>query len=262
MVKMTAIKVDNLSYAYPEGSQALRGVSLEVARGETLGLIGPNGAGKSTLILHINGTLRGDGIVEILGERLTRKSMDQIRRKVGLVFEDPNDQLFMPTVFDDVAFGLLNLGQEEPVVRRLVRETLDAVGMAGYEAHVPHRLSLGQKKRVALASVLVMDCDILVLDEPTGGLDPAGREEFIRLISAQPFTKVIATHDMELAWQICDRVAIIDSGEIVAVGPANDILTDEQLLRAHQLRCPLGLDVPPRKSAYGGHPLQTRLAQS
>ncbi len=241
MVKMTAIKVENLSYWYPDSSQALRGVSLEIARGETLGLVGPNGAGKSTLLLHLNGTLRGDGIVEVLGERLTRKNLDQIRRKVGLVFEDPNDQLFMPTVFGDVAFGPLNSGRDEPVVRRLVQETLEAVGMEGYEAHAPHHLSLGQKKRVALATVLVMDCDILALDEPTGGLDPAGREGFIRLISAQPLTKVIATHDMELAWQLCDRVAIIDSGEIVAVGPASDILTDEQLLRTHKLRCPPGL---------------------
>jgi len=261
MVKMTAIKVANLSYAYPNGSPALRGVSLEVARGETLGLLGPNGAGKSTLLLHLNGTLRGDGIVEILGERLTGKNLDQIRRQVGLVFEDPDDQLFMPTVFDDIAFGLLNLGQEEPVVRRLVQETLAAVGMAGYEAHVPHRLSLGQKKRVALATVLVIDCDILALDEPTGGLDPAGRENFIKLISAQPLTKVIATHDMELAWQLCDRVAIIDQGKVFAVGPANDILTDEQLLRAHQLRCPLGVDVLSHKSASGRHPLQMGPAQ-
>jgi len=187
--------------------------------------------------------LRGDGVIEILGERLTRKNLDQVRRQVGLVFEDPNDQLFMPTVFDDVAFGLLNLRQEEPVVRRLVQETLGAVGMAGYEAHVPHRLSLGQKKRVALATVLAMDCAILVLDEPTGGLDPAGREDFIKLIGAQPLTRVIATHDMELVWELCDRIAIIDQGKVLATGPANDILTDEQLLRAHQLRCPPGVDV-------------------
>jgi len=261
MVKMAAIKVANLSYSYPDGSQALRGVSLEIARGETLGLLGPNGAGKSTLLLHLNGTLHGNGIVEILGKRLTRTNLDQIRCQVGLVFEDPNDQLFMPTVFDDVAFGLLNLGQKEPIVRRRVQETLTAVGMAGYEAHVPHRLSLGQKKRVALATVLAMDCAVLALDEPTGGLDPAGREDFIELIRAQHLTKVIATHDMELAWQVSDRVAIIDSGEIVVVGPTKDILTDEQLLRAHQLRCPLGLDVLSRKSASGRHPLQIGLTQ-
>ena len=238
---MTAIKVENLSYSYPEGSQALRGVSLEVAEGETLGLIGPNGAGKSTLILHLNGTLQGDGIIEILGQRLTHQNLAQIRRKVGLAFEDPNDQLFMPTVFDDVAFGLLNLGREESVVRRLVQETLSAVGMAGYEAHAPHRLSLGQKKRVALATVLAMSSAILALDEPTGGLDPAGREDFIELIRAQPLTKIIATHDMELAWQVCDRVAIIDQGRISALGPTNELLADEPLLRAHRLRRPFGL---------------------
>jgi len=209
MVKMTAIKVENLSYSYPDGRQALRGVSLEVTRGETLGLIGPNGAGKSTLLLHLNGTLRGDGVVEVLGEKLTGKNLDQIRRRVGLVFEDPNDQLFMPTVFDDVAFGPLNLGREESVVRHLVQETLSAVGMADHEAYAPHRLSLGQKKRVALATVLAMDCAILALDEPTGGLDPAGREGFIRLISTQPLTKIIATHDMDLAWQLCSCVALL-----------------------------------------------------
>ena len=162
MVKMTAIKVENLSYWYPDGSQALRGVSLEIARGETLGLVGPNGAGKSTLLLHFNGTLRGDGIVEVLGERLTRKNLDQVRRKVGLVFEDPNDQLFMPTVFDDVAFGALNLGLEEAIVRRRVEGALRAVGMEGYESYSPHRLSLGQKKRVALARVLVIITMLLV----------------------------------------------------------------------------------------------------
>ncbi len=248
MVKMTAIKVENLSYSYPDGSQALRGVSLEVVRGETLGLLGPNGAGKSTLLLHLNGTLRGDGIVEILGEKLTGKNLDQIRRRVGLVFEDPNDQLFMPTVFDDIAFGLLNLGREESVVRRLVQETLSAVGMADHEAHAPHRLSLGQKKRVALATVLAMDCTILALDEPTGGLDPAGRENFIELIKAQPLTKIIATHDMDLAWQLCDRVAIIDQGRVSALGPSAELLADAQLLRAHQLRCPLGIDILSHKS--------------
>jgi len=241
MVKMTAIKVDNLSYSYPDSSQALRGVSLEIARGETLGLVGPNGAGKSTLLLHLNGTLHGNGIVEVLGERLTRKNLDQVRRKVGLVFDDPNDQLFMPTVFGDVAFGPLNSGRDKPVVRRLVQEALRAVGMEGYEAHTPHHLSLGQKKRVALATVLVMDCEILALDEPTGGLDPAGREEFIELIGAQPLTKIVATHDMDLAWQLCDRVAIIDTGRLCAAGSPAEILTDEPLLRAHKLRCPPGL---------------------
>ncbi len=248
---MTAIKVENLSYSYPDGSQALRGVSLEVARGETLGLLGPNGAGKSTLLLHLNGTLRGDGIIEILGERLTRKNLDQIRRRVGLVFEDPNDQLFMPTVFDDVAFGPLNLGREESAVRRLVQETLSAVGMADHDAHAPHRLSLGQKKRVALATVLAMDCAILALDEPTGGLDPAGKEDFIELIRAQPLTKIIATHDMDLAWQLCDRVAILDQGGIVAVGSADIVLADERLLHTHKLRCPPGLRVLSPKSVTG-----------
>ena len=239
MVTTPAIRLDNLSYRYGTSAWALKGVSLDVAAGETLGLIGPNGAGKSTLLLHLNGLLRGSGGVEILGERLTDGNLVRIRRKVGLVFEDPNDQLFMPTVFEDVAFGPLNDGAQAGQVHSLVAEALGAVGMAGYEGHPPHHLSLGQKKRVALATVLVMDCEILALDDPTGGLDPAGRESFVGLIAAQPVTKVIATHDMELAWQLCDRVAIIDAGEIIALGPAEQVLTDETLLRAHSLRCPL-----------------------
>ncbi len=233
-----ALRVRNLTYSYPDGREALRGVHLEVASGETLGLIGPNGAGKSTLLLHLNGILRGEGTVEVFGRVVNDGSLREVRRLVGLLFEDPSDQLFMPTVFDDVAFGALNLGLSEAEARERTEAALRSVGMLEYADRPPQHLSLGQRKRVALATVLVLDCRLLALDDPTGGLDPAGREDFVRLFSSLPLTKIIATHDLDLAWGLCERVALMDGGQIVASGPARQVLCDEPLLRAHGLRLP------------------------
>ena len=236
--RLATLSLRDLSFRYPDGQPALAGVSFEVAEGETVALIGPNGAGKSTLLLHLNGILRGAGTVEVCGLPLDDHNLREIRRLVGLVFEDPDDQVFMPTVFDDVAFGALNLGLPEAEARARTEAALQAVGMAAYAARPPHHLSLGQRKRVALATVLVMDCRLLALDDPTGGLDPAGREDFLALLAALPQTKLIATHDLEMVWDLAARVVLMDQGQVVTVGAARELLRDEALLRAHGLRVP------------------------
>ena len=232
---MLALRIQDLHYAYPDGQVALSGISLEVAEGERLGLIGPNGAGKSTLLLHLNGLLRGRGVLEVLGQPLNDRHLREIRRQVGLLFEDPNDQLFMPTVFDDVAFGLLNLGRSETETRERVARALAAVGMLATSNRPPHHLSLGQRKRAALATVLALECRILALDDPTGGLDPAGREEFLVLLAGLPLTQLIATHDLDLVGRLCDHVVVMDEGRVVTAGPTPAILGDQELLRAHRL---------------------------
>ena len=234
-----AVSVRNLSYSYPDGVEALRGVSLTVNAGETVGLLGPNGAGKSTLLLHLNGILGANGNVVINGQPVSPRTVETVRRQVGLVFQDPDDQLFMPTVEDDVAFGPRNYGYNETSIAQRVREALAKVGMEGSENRPPHHLSVGQKKRVALATVLVLDCTILVLDEPTAGLDPRGRREIIRLLRSLPQSQIIATHDMALAWELCQRVFIMDEGRILAQGAAQEVLSNQRLLEEHGLELPM-----------------------
>ena len=234
----SAVAVADLHYSYPDGVAALRGASLTADPGEAVGLLGPNGAGKSTLLLHLNGILGSNGSVSVDGAPLSPANLPAIRQRVGLVFQDPDDQLFMPTVFDDVAFGPRNLGHDSATVEARVRSALATVGMAGTESLPPHHLSVGQKKRVALATVLVMDCSVLVLDEPTAGLDPRGRREIIDLLQSLPQTKILATHDMALAWELCQRVVILDEGQVVAAGPTRDVLRDEKLLAQHGLELP------------------------
>jgi cobalt/nickel transport system ATP-binding protein len=231
---MNAVEVRDLSYTYPDGTQGLSGVSLAVPEGECLGMVGPNGAGKSTLLLHLNGILNGHGQVSLFG-RPIHDDLQATRQAVGLVFQNPDDQLFMPTVFDDVAFGALNLGWPDDRVRQAVARALESVGLTGHEDRSPHHLSLGEKKRASIATVLVMDCRIVVFDEPTTGLDPRGRWEFIDLVRDLPATKIIATHDLDLVRERCDRVVIMDDGRLVAEGPARDILADEDLLAEHGL---------------------------
>lgn len=246
MSSTPALRLAGVSYTYPDGSVALEDVSLEIGEGETVGLIGPNGAGKSTLMLHLNGILRGTGEVEVGGLRVEERHLREIRRRVGLLFEDPDDQLFMPTVFDDVAFGALNLGLAEAEARARTEAALAAVGMSAYLSRPPHHLSLGQRKRVALATVLVMDCQVLALDDPTGGLDPAGREEFVALLASLPQTKLLATHDLEMVWDRCDRVVLMDGGRVVTVGDTRRVLREEGLLRTHGLRLPAQADAERR----------------
>ena len=235
------LEVKELSFTYPDQTCALRGVSFAVHRGETLAIIGPNGAGKSTLLLHLNGVLRGPGRVEVLSESVLRKSLRQIRSKVGLVFHDPDDQLFMPTIFDDVAFGLVQ--QERPadeILERVMR-ILRALGLEGLERRSAAHLSLGEKKKTALATVLVLEPEILVLDEPASGLDPGTRRTLIGLLKKFSMTKIIASHDLDLVAEIASRVILMDAGQLIAEGNPEAILGNQDLLEGHRLEVPLSV---------------------
>ena len=229
------IEVLDLRYSYPDGKVALKGVTLHVAMGEKAALVGPNGAGKSTLMLHLNGILRGQGEVRVCGSVLAHETLARVRASVGVVFQNPDDQLFSPTVFDDVAFGPLHMGLQQDEVRRRVGHALEAVGLAGAEARVPHHLSGGEKKRVAIATVLAMEPEILVLDEPTLGLDPRSRRGLIGLLRELPQTMLVATHDLSMVAELFERTIVMDDGAVVADGPTAGILSDGTLLHEHGL---------------------------
>jgi cobalt/nickel transport system ATP-binding protein len=230
-----AVDINDLHYSYGDGREALRGVTLRIDAGEHVGLVGPNGAGKSTLMLHLNGVLRGKGEVSVFGLSMADGNLRAIRRQVGLVFQDPHDQLFSPTVFEDVAFGPLNMGLPEETVRSRVRTALETVGMTGAEARPPHHLSIGEMKRVALACVLAIKPQLLVLDEPTSNLDPQGRAEFVRLLRGLPATKIVASHDLEVVAALCERTVVLDGGQIAADGATAAVLSDRALLAQHGL---------------------------
>jgi cobalt/nickel transport system ATP-binding protein len=233
------IEIAHLHYAYPDGYEALRGIDLVVARGDKVALVGPNGAGKSTLMLHLNGIHEpSHGTVAVGGTLVERASLGRIRAEVGLVFQDPDDQLFSPTVRDDVAFGPLHMGLPETEIHERVERALAAVGMSGFERRLPHRLSLGQRKRVAMATVLSMDPSVMVFDEPSAGLDPRGRRELIGLLRRLPQTMLVATHDMRLVAEVLPRTVVLDDGHVVADGPTDRILADAPLLEAHGLEAP------------------------
>ncbi|MGQ9682196.1 MAG: energy-coupling factor ABC transporter ATP-binding protein [Anaerolineae bacterium] len=232
------IAIDGLSFTYPDGRKALHDVTLSVHPGERVALTGPNGAGKSTLLLHLNGILSGEGRVTIAGMPLQGRHMRAVRRLVGLVFQDPDDQLFSPTVYEDVAFGPLYMGLSEAQVRCRVGQALAAVGAQGFEKRSPHHLSLGERKRIAIATVLAMEPEILVLDEPSSGLDPRSRRALINLLRTLPQTQLIASHDLFLVRDLCSRTLILDGGRLVADGPTEDILADAELLTAHGLELP------------------------
>ena len=237
------ITVDNLTYRYPDGTEALRDISFPIAAGESVALMGPNGAGKTTLFLHLNGLMRASsGVVKIFGVSVDgKRSLKEIRRRVGIVFQNPDDQLFCPTVFDDVAFGPLNYGLPAQEVRSRVQDALRAVGMPDFGNRVSHHLSFGEKKRISLATILSMKPDIILLDEPTSNLDPRARRNVIEVIRGTRATKIIATHDLEMALELCERGIILDGGRVVADGQTLDILKDENLLEAHGLEVPYSL---------------------
>lgn len=232
-----------VAYAYPDGHQALFGVNLHVHPGERVALLGPNGAGKTTLVLHLNGILRaGAGSVTVSGLPVGEESMLEIRRRVGVVFQDPDDQLFMPSVRDDVAFGPANLGLRREEIEERVEGALRAVGMLEFADRPPHHLSFGQRRRVAVATVLAMRPEILVLDEPSSNLDPASRRELAEILDGLGVTLLMVTHDLPYALQLCERAVILSGGVIVADGPTGDLLADEEVMAAHRLELPFGFD--------------------
>ncbi|MCE0485911.1 energy-coupling factor ABC transporter ATP-binding protein [Ornithinimicrobium sediminis] len=242
------LEVRGLAYAYPDGRQALYGVDLALRPGERVALLGPNGAGKTTLVLHLNGILlAGAGSVRVAGLPVTQEHLAEVRRRVGIVFQDPDDQLFMPTVHDDVAFGPANLGLGGAALEERVHEALAAVGMLDVVDRPPHHLSFGQRRRVAVATVLAMRPDILVLDEPSSNLDPASRRELAEILRSLDITVLMVTHDLPYAAELCGRSVVLSGGVVVADGPTTQVLADEELLRAHRLELPQGFSLAPRQ---------------
>ena len=243
-----AIDLIDVYFSYPDGHDALLGVTLSVHPGERVAILGPNGAGKSTLCLHLNGILRArSGRVSIGGTVVDDRTLAEVRRRVGVVFQDPDDMLFMPTVAQDIGFGPANLGLARDEIAQRVSAALRMVGMTGVEDRPPHHLSFGQRKRVAAAAVLAMEPDVLVLDEPSSNLDPRSRREFAEILAGLPQTLLMVTHDLPYAWQLCDRAVIIDHGRVAADGPIEQILRDEALLAAHALELPQGFTLSARE---------------
>ncbi len=236
-----ALRIEHLSYTYPDGRQALRDVSLEILNGESVAITGPNGAGKSTLAMHFNGLLIGDGSVTVCGTPVGKNTLRDVRRRVGFVFQDPDDQLFMPTVFDDVAFGPLNMGCEADEVRARVQRALERVCLEQFDQRAPHHLSGGEKRAASIATVLSMDPEVLVLDEPTSTLDARGRRGLMTFLRHVDATRIVITHDLEFVLEVCDRCILMDDGRIVADGSCTEILADEPLLEAHGLEVPISL---------------------
>jgi cobalt/nickel transport system ATP-binding protein len=239
MQKCPIIKCENLKFTYPNGNKVLKEINLNVSEGEKVALIGPNGTGKSTLLLQFNGILSGSGKIRICEMNLNRDNLTLIRRKVGVVFQDPNDQLFCPTVFDDVAFGPLHFGTPKDEIKSLVAKTLADIGLQGFEEKSGHHLSLGERKRVAIATVLACRPDIILLDEPTANLDPKHRRDMINMINNWSYTTIIATHDLDLAWDTCPRCIILNSGVIKEDNKTAKILKNKQLLKSNDLELPL-----------------------
>jgi cobalt/nickel transport system ATP-binding protein len=233
-----SIEIKNLTFSYPDGTVALHDVSLGIEPGEKVALVGPNGAGKSTLILHLNGILTGQGLVRVCSLEVVKENLGRVRSCVGLVFQSPDDQLFSPTVFDDVAFGPLYQGLAPAEVLQRVDQALESVHMLGYKKRVSHHLSMGEKKRIAIATVLSMHPEVLVLDEPTGGLDPRSRRSLIYLLHELQLTMLASTHDMLLVREIFPRMIILDEGRVVADGLTQVLMNDTAILEAHGLERP------------------------
>jgi cobalt/nickel transport system ATP-binding protein len=241
--RMSVLEVRDLAFAYPDGHVALDGVDLTVGRGERVAVLGPNGAGKTTLVLALNGiNAAARGSVSVGGLPVAKPNLGEIRRRVGIVFQDPDDQLFMPTVRDDVAFGPSNLGLRGVELEARTAEALAAVGMAHAAERSPHHLSFGERRRVALATVLAMRPDILVLDEPSSNLDPVARRELAEIVLGLDVTTIMVTHDMPYALQLCERAVILDHGRIVVDGATRDVMADRELMAVHRLELPFGFD--------------------
>lgn len=233
-----SIEIEHLSFSYPDGHEALRDISLTIRPGEKVALVGPNGAGKSTLILHLNGILHGLGRIRVCGLDLNAANLGRIRAMVGLVFQSPDDQLFSPSVYEDVAFGPLYQGLAPTEVDVRVQEALAAVHMSDYARRVSHHLSTGEKKRIAIATVLSMKPEVLILDEPTAGLDPRARRTLIHLLNELPLTMLVSTHDLLMVQELFPRMVIMDEGRVAADGPIEQLMGDRALLEAHGLEKP------------------------
>lgn len=236
------VQIEGLEYAYPDGTTALRNITLTVQAGEAVAIVGANGAGKSTLLLHLNGCLRPtSGQVRIGDVAVERRTVARVRAAVGLVFQDPDDQLFMPSVFEDVAFAPLHAGLAPRDAERIAVQALERVGLPHLRERPPYRLSAGEKRAVAIASVLTQSPSVLALDEPSANLDPRSRRRLIELLQSLETTRLVATHDLELALAVCGRTAVLDRGELVAYGPTRDVLADEPLMLRHGLERPASL---------------------
>lgn len=242
-----SLHISGLAFAYPDGNQALYGVNLTVARGERVALLGPNGAGKTTLVMHLNGIHEAQkGEVLIAGTKIDVKNKEiikRIRAQVGIVFQDPDDQLFMPTVREDIAFGPYNMGKRGEELDQIVNEALDQVGMRDFADRAPHHLSFGQRRRVAVAGVLAMKPEILVLDEPSSNLDPASRRELATILKSLDVTILMVTHDLPYALELCDRSVVLSGGVIVEDSPTRALLANNEKLQQHRLELPTGFVV-------------------
>jgi cobalt/nickel transport system ATP-binding protein len=257
------VHATGLTYRYPNGHAALHGIDLHIAHGERVAVLGPNGAGKTTLMLHLNGLMSGSGALEVAGIDVGPRTLADLRTRVGLVFQDPDDQLFMPTVEEDVAFGPLNMKLERDEARARVAEALSAVRMEHAAERAPYQLSMGERRRVAIATVLAMRPSLLVLDEPSANLDPRARRELLDVLERVDRTMLVTTHDLPLAAELCERAVILAGGRIVADAGCHEILADENLLRAHDLELPAGFELDrvelrPRPGGHEGAELQFR----
>lgn len=243
------LETKNLSFTYPDGTKALKNVNIQIKKGEKIAIMGPNGAGKSTLFSHFNGlTEPTSGHVEIDGKKIVyeRDELLKVRQKVGIVFQDPNDQLFAPTVKEDVAFGPMNLGLEYEEVKRRIAESLEMVGMSGFEDKTPHHLSGGQQKRVAIAGIIAMRPEIMILDEPTAGLDPEGVDKVLHILNKlndEGISIVISSHDIEMVNQFADKIFVLYNGEIIASGDRHQIFSDKELLKKAHLKAPVTTEI-------------------
>jgi cobalt/nickel transport system ATP-binding protein len=248
MESAPSLEIKNLAFAYPDGNQALFGVNLTIHKGERVALLGPNGAGKTTLVMHMNGihsTMQGEvRVAGTLVDAKNKETLQLVRSRVGIVFQDPDDQLFMPTVGEDVAFGPYNMGIRGGELNQLVDQALTQVGMLEYKDRPPHHLSFGQRRRVAVATVLAMKPEILVMDEPSSNLDPASRRELANIVRSLDVTIVMVTHDLPYALELCERSVILSGGVIVADARTPEILRDYELLKSHRLELPVGFSIP------------------
>ncbi len=243
---MPILTLKDVKYAYPDGNTAVAGVSFMVEKGQTVGLVGANGAGKSTLLMMLPGALlHTGGAIEVNGVALTKATAAQIRRAVGLVFQDADDQLFTTTVQEDVAFGPRNMGLAEQDVHRAVQQALDQCGIAHLADRAPYRLSGGERKLAAIASVLSMEPELLIMDEPSASLDPRARRGIIGLLNSLPMTKLIASHDLDLVWEVCSRVIVLKDGRVEAEGDARELLSNQELMERCGLELPLRLQREP-----------------